>query len=200
MSSSLVRQVIFLTAAFALLAPATHAGPQQRGPRAAPPIPGGRPAAPTFPTVQPGARHGRQRPGAIGSPEAELLKRAEIRHEEENHREMVERADETVRLGVGLRDNFAKTRGLGRDDLKLLERMEKLARKIRGGAGGSDDDERLEDPPAQIEQAVARIAEVSEKLGESVRKSSRLVVSGAVIKGSNELIELIRHTRAFVKP
>lgn len=200
MSSPLVRQVLFLAAAFALIVPAAEAGVQQRGPRAAPPIPGGRPVPPNFPTFPPGSRRGPQRPGNIGSPEAELLKRAEIRHEEENHREMVERADETARLAFGLRDSFARTKGLGRDDLKMLEKMEKLARKIRGGAGGSDDDEKLQDPPAQLEQAVARIAEVSGKLGESVRKSSRLVVSGAVIKGSNELIELIRHARAFLKP
>ena len=140
------------------------------------------------------------RPGPLGSPEAEILKRAEIRHEEENYREMVERADETEQLGLGLRETFDKYKSLSREDLKRLERMEKLARKIRGGAGGSDDDEQLKDPPAQLDQAVARIAEVSEKLGESVRKSSRLVVSGAVIKSSNELIELIRHVKTFVKP
>lgn len=140
------------------------------------------------------------RPGPIGSPEAELLKRAEIMHEEESHKEMVERADETARLGLDLRAAFDKARGLGREDLKRLERMEKLARKIRGNAGGSDDDEQLKDPPARLDQAVARLAEVSDKLGESVRKSSRFVVSGAVIERSNELIELIRHIRTFVKP
>ncbi|MDQ3803532.1 MAG: hypothetical protein M3416_06840 [Acidobacteriota bacterium] len=139
-------------------------------------------------------------PRPLGSPEAELLKRAEIRHEEESHKEMVERADETVRLGGDLRDAFVKYKGFNREDLKRLERMEKLARKIRSGAGGSDDDEQLKDPPAQLDQAVARLAEVSEKLGESVRKTSRLVVSAAVIEGSNELIELIRHIRTFVKP
>jgi hypothetical protein len=139
-------------------------------------------------------------PRPLGSPEAELLKRAEIRHEEESHQEMVERADEAAQLGVGLREAFDKYKSFNREDLKRLERMEKLARKIRSSAGGSDDDEQLKDPPAQLDQAVARLAEVSGRLGESVRKTSRLVVSGAVIEGSNELIELIRHIRTFVKP
>lgn len=140
------------------------------------------------------------RSGTMGAPEAEIIKRAEIRHEEESHRELIERADETERIGIDLRAAFDKYQSLSRDDLKRLERMEKLARKIRSSAGGSDDDEQLKDPPAQLDKAVERLAETSGKLGESVRKTSRLVVSGAVIKHSNELIELIRLIRTFAKP
>jgi hypothetical protein len=180
-----LKQILCALAVSALLAPAAQA--QRRRVLLPPPLTRPRP-------VQ------RQDPRPMGSPEAELLKRAEIRHEEENHQEMIERADETARLGVDLRDAFGKYKSLGREDLKRLERMEKLARKIRSRAGGSDDDEKLKDPPAQLDQAVARLAEVSGKLGEEVRKTSRLVVSGAVIEGSNELIELIRHIRTFVKP
>jgi hypothetical protein len=178
-----LKQILCALAASALLAPAAQAQRPRR-----PPLPSGMPPVPG------------QDSRPLGSPEAELLKRAEIRHEEESHQEMIERADETAKLGVDLRDAFDRYKSLGREDLKRLERMEKLARKIRSGAGGSDDDEQLKDPPAQLDQAVARLAEVSGKLGEDVRKTSRLVVSGAVIEGSNELIELIRHIRTFVKP
>lgn len=136
----------------------------------------------------------------LGDPAAELIKRAEIKHEEESHKEMVERADEAARLGLDLREAFGRQKSLGREDLKRLERLEKLARKIRGNVGGSDDEEQLEDPPPQLEQAVARLAEVSEKLCDGVRKTSRHVVSGAVIERSNELLQLIRHIRAFAKP
>lgn len=205
MSTPLIRHAFCLAAALFLLAPAAPAARRQRsgttGPAPVLPGTGSRPINPGVRSIPPSTQPGqRGRPGPLGSPEAELLKRAEIRHEEENHREMVERADETVRLGTDLLQAFDRYKSLNREDLKLLERMEKLARKIRGGAGGSDDDAQLEDPPAQLEQAVVRLAEVSEKLGESVRKTSRLVVSGAVIKRSNELLELIRHVRAFAKP
>jgi hypothetical protein len=145
-------------------------------------------------------RPAQRRPGLLGSPEEEMLRRAEIRHEEENHKEMVERADEAAQIGDEILSSFKRNNSLTRDDLKRLERMEKLARKIRGGAGGSDDDEQLRDPPGRIEGAVARLAELSGHLKESVSKTSRLVISAAVIERSNEMIELIRHIRSIKQP
>ena len=141
-----------------------------------------------------------RRPARMGSPEEEMLRRAEIRHEEENHKEMVERADEAAQIGDDILASFTRNNSLTRDDLKRLERLEKLARKIRGGAGGSDDDEQLRDPPGKIEGAVKKLAELSGALKESVSKTSRLVISAAVIERSNEVIELIRHIRSIKQP
>ncbi len=136
----------------------------------------------------------------IGSPEEEIIRRAEIKHEEESHKDMVERADETALIGEQLLNTFQKSKSFSKDDLKKLDRMEKLARKIRGGAGGSDDDSPLENPPQQLEKAVTRLAEISGQLNKSVQKTSRLVISAAVINSSNELIELIKHIRSIPRP
>lgn len=141
-----------------------------------------------------------QKPRPLGSPEQEMLRRAEIRHEEEEHKEMVERADEAALLGEEILSSYRKNNSLTRDDLKKLERMEKLVRKIRGGAGGSDDDDKKpEEPPGKIAGAISRIAELSGALKNSVLKTSRLVISAAVIERSNELLELIRHIRSLQK-
>jgi hypothetical protein len=91
-------------------------------------------------------------------------------------------------------------KSLNKDDLKKLDRMEKLVRKIRGGAGGSDDDEPLDNPPQGMDKAVARLAELSDQLNKSVQKTSRLVISAAVINSSNQLIELIKHIRSIPHP
>ena len=139
-------------------------------------------------------------PRPLGSPEAEMLRRAEIRHEEQTHKEMVERADEAAQLGDEILASYKKYNSLTRDDLKKLERLEKLARKIRGTAGGSDDDKELRDPPGLIGGAVSRLAEISGALKKSVLKTSRLVISAAVIERSNEVIELIRHIRSIKQP
>ncbi|HEX8336982.1 MAG TPA: hypothetical protein VF621_09640 [Pyrinomonadaceae bacterium] len=138
--------------------------------------------------------------GDFGAPEAEMMRRAEIRREEDMHREMVERAEEAVELGDQLLASYKKNNSLTRDDQKRLERLEKLARRIRGGAGGSDDDEELSDPPGQVEGAVSRLAKLAGDLKESVSKTSRLVISANVIERSNEMIELIRHIRSFKQP
>jgi len=138
--------------------------------------------------------------GDFGTPEEEMMQRAAIRREEASHKEMVERADEAAQLGDQLLSSYKKHNSLTRDDQKRLERLEKLARKIRGGAGGSDDKEELSDPPVQIEGAVTRLAKLTGDLKESVSKTSRLVISGNVIQRSNEMIELIRHIRTFKLP
>ena len=136
----------------------------------------------------------------LGSPEEEIIRRAEIKHEEESHKEMVERADEAALIGEQLQDTFRKNKSLSKDDLKKLDRMEKLVRKNRGGAGASDDDEPLDNPPQAMDKAVARLAELSDQLNKSVQKTSRLVISAAVINSSNELIELIKHIRSIPHP
>jgi hypothetical protein len=136
----------------------------------------------------------------MGAPEEEIIRRAEIKHEEESHKEMVDRADETALIGEQILNSFQKNKSLGKEDLKKLDRMEKLARKIRGSAGGSDDEEPLDNPPQQLEKALARLAELSEQLHKSVQKTSRLVISAGVINSSNELIELIKHIRSIPRP
>jgi hypothetical protein len=141
-----------------------------------------------------------QRASDFGRPEAEMLRRAEIRREEETHKDMVERADEAAQIGGDLLTSYKRNSTLTRDDQKRLERLEKLARKIRGGAGGSDDEEELSDPPGQVEDAVTRLAKLSCDLKESVSKTSRLVISAGVIRRSNEIIELIRHIRTIKQP
>jgi hypothetical protein len=141
-----------------------------------------------------------QRHGDIGTPAEEMLRRAEIKHEEESHAEMVERSDEAAQIGEEILDSFDKNKSLTTDDFKKLERMEKLARKIRSSAGGSDKMEGSEDPPGKIAAAVARLAELSGASKKSVAKTSRLVISAAVIKNSNEMIGLIRHIRSIKQP
>ncbi|HKG12442.1 MAG TPA: hypothetical protein VKB12_03860 [Pyrinomonadaceae bacterium] len=148
----------------------------------------------------PGDASNQNRRRELGSPEEEIIRRAEIKHEEESHKEMVDRADEAALIGEQLLNTFQKNKSLSKDDLKKLERMEKLARKIRGSTGGSDDDAPLENPPQQLEKALARLADVSAELNKSVQKTSRLVISAAVINSSNELIELIKHIRSIQHP
>ena len=140
-----------------------------------------------------------QRPPRIGSPAEEMLHRALIRHAEEEHKEMLERADETAELADQLHSAFQTAQTLGRQELKKLERIEKLARKIRGNAGGDDDKLALKETPQHLGDALKQLSEISEELKKSVSKTSRLVVSAAVIERSNELIELTRFIRASVK-
>lgn len=156
-------------------------------------------AAQTRPSPTEEADKDRRSP-IIGSPEQEMLRRAEIKAAEESHKEMVQRAEEAAQLGDQIRASYEKLNSLSRDDLKKLERLEKLARKIRGAVGGSDDKEPPKERPSKLGSAVSRVAEVAGLLKKSVQKTSRLVISAAIIEQTNELIDLVQHLRQKTTP
>ena len=134
----------------------------------------------------------------IGTPEEEMLKRREIRYEEQQRKENVERAREVAQLSAELRDIYAQHQRLTPGEIKKLDRLEKLARKIRSEAGGSDGDVTLDHAPQQLEQALARLAETAEQLRKGVEKTPRQVISANVIENANELLEVIRYVRNLI--
>lgn len=135
----------------------------------------------------------------VGTPEDEMLARQDIKAMEKDYQENVERAREAAQLSTEIRDSYAHNKAFGRTEQKKLERLEKLARKIRNEAGGSDGDVTIEDVPSQIEPALTRLAEVSDKVRKGVEKTPRQVVSASVIEQANELLEIIRYVRGFTR-
>jgi vacuolar-type H+-ATPase subunit I/STV1 len=135
----------------------------------------------------------------IGSPEAEMLARQDLKAAEKDHRENLERAREAAQLSTEIRDAYLHNKMFSRVEEKKLERLEKLTRKIRSEAGGSDGEATLENVPAQIEPALARLTEVTDKMCKGVEKTPRQVVSAGVIERANELLEIIRYIRTFTR-
>jgi hypothetical protein len=138
-----------------------------------------------------------QKDTMLGSPEAEMRARLEIQRAEKLRKENLERAREVAQLGVELRDSYTKNRAFDHADIKKLERLEKLTRRIRSEAGGSDDDDTLEDAPHEMDGALTRIALLSVALRKGVEKTPRLVVSATVIDHANQLLELINFVRTL---
>ena len=87
---------------------------------------------------------------------------------------------------------------MDREDLKRLERLEKLTRKVRGEAGGEDCDTTLDKPPGDLDTGVTRLGEVAVALGEKVKETPRQVISASVIDEANVLLQLIRIVRTMV--
>jgi hypothetical protein len=139
------------------------------------------------------------RPSTVGTPEEEMMARRAIKFAEKERQENLDRAREAEKLGAELHDSFLKNKTLSREDFKKLDRLEKVTRKIRSEAGGSDDDEELKDVPLKLDTALARIAEVSEAVHKGVEKTPRQVVSTEVIERTNELLEIIKHLRTMAR-
>lgn len=128
--------------------------------------------------------------------EMEMRVRRDLKVAEKEHMENLNRAQEAAKLGTELRDAYANTKSLGRPELKKLERLEKITRRIRSEAGGSDDREStVEKSPPQLETAMTRLAEVSEEMRKGVEKTPRQVVSASVIVRANELLDIITYIR-----
>jgi hypothetical protein len=132
-----------------------------------------------------------------GSPEEEMMARQNIKAAEKDYQENVERAREASQLSAEIRDAFSHNRAFGRTEQKKLERLEKITRKIRNEAGGSDGEVTLENQPTQIEPALAQLTEISDKLRKGVEKTPRQVISASVIERANQVLEIIRVIRTF---
>jgi hypothetical protein len=133
----------------------------------------------------------------VGSPEEEMMARRDVRAAEKDHQENLERAREATQLSTEIRDSFLHNKTFSRTEEKKLERLEKITRKIRSEAGGSDGEVTLDDVPTEMEPAVTRLAEISDKMRKVVEKTPRQVISAAAIERANELLEVIRYIRKF---
>ncbi|HWT03465.1 MAG TPA: hypothetical protein VN256_24660 [Pyrinomonadaceae bacterium] len=135
----------------------------------------------------------------IGMPEEEMMARQDIEAAEKDYRENIDRAREAAQLSTEIRDAYLHNKAFGRTEQKKLERLEKLTRKIRSEAGGSGGDVTIENVPSQIEPALSRIAELTDKVRKVVEKTPRQVISASVIEQSNELLEIIRYVRGLAR-
>jgi hypothetical protein len=137
-------------------------------------------------------------PDRVSPAQMEMRARMEIKASEKDREESLGRAREAAQLGAELRDAYVRTKSLDHAGVKKLERLEKLARRIRNDAGGSDTDSTLENPPHQLESALSRLAEVSEAVHKGVEKTPRQVISASVIERANELLDLVSYVRTMI--
>lgn len=131
----------------------------------------------------------------FGSPENEMRGKLLLKEEKKQYDENVARAREVSQLGSQVQESFAAKKLFNSDDGKKLERLEKLTRKIRNEAGGSESDAEVKDIPGEIEAAVKRLADVADGLYKLVEKTPRHVVSATVIDQANKLIGLVQRLR-----
>ena len=131
--------------------------------------------------------------------EEEMRAKRAIREAEKEHKQNLERADEISKLAKDLLQGFKTTNSLDRESLKRLDRIEKLTKKIRGEAGGEENEVQIVNRPTDRGATIAQIAETAESLSKSVQNTPRQVVSAAVIDGANVLLELIGILRTFTQ-
>ena len=132
----------------------------------------------------------RSRP--VNEIEEEMKAKQAIKYAEKGHQDNVNRAKEIAEIGKELKAAINQSPLLSRESQKKLERLEKLTRKVRGDAGGDDQEIELPNRPGDVPSTIARIAEASKTLSKDVQNTPRQVVSASVIENANVLLELIK--------
>jgi hypothetical protein len=129
----------------------------------------------------------------------EMLKELELKREASDYKEHLARAKENAQLAVELKEAYSRQKALHEPDLKKLSRIEKLARQIRSRAGGEETKDELKEAPPHMEAALERLAYLSTELQKKVESTPRQVVSAAIIKRANEVVELVKYIRTLYR-
>jgi len=139
-----------------------------------------------------------EQPGPLTTFEEELRAKRAIKLAEKEHEENLNRAREISQLSQDLKNCLKDRSALDREETKKIDRLEKLTKKIRGEAGGEDDDVQIAAPPADVPTVVSQIADNADQLSKEVQKTPRQVVSAAVIDRANVLLQLVKILRGFI--
>ncbi len=129
--------------------------------------------------------------------EEEMKAKRAIKEADREYQENLGRARDLSSLGVALVTSFKEKNALDHNDIKKLDKVEKLAKAIRRAAGGSEDKVEMEKPPRDLTSAMEMLSDVSQSLKEKVEKTPKHVISATVIDEANVLLELIRIVRTL---
>lgn len=129
--------------------------------------------------------------------EEEMRAKRAIKYAEKEYQENLDRARDLSSLGTSIVFSYKQKNVLDQEDLKKLEKVEKLAKGIRRAAGGSEDNVEMEDPPGDMAAAMEMLGNLSKSLKAKVEKTPKHVISAAVIDEANVLLELIRIVRSL---
>ena len=135
--------------------------------------------------------------GPFSAVEEEMKAKRAIKVAEKEYQENLDRARDLSSLGASIVTSFKQKNALDQEDIKKLEKVEKLAKGIRNAAGGCEDDVAMEKPPKDLAAAIEMLSDLSQSLKVKVEKTPKHVISAAVIDEANVLLELVRIVRTL---
>jgi len=147
--------------------------------------------------IEPEKTSGDDAPMPFTAIEEEMRAKRAIKFAEKEYQENLDRARDLSLLGASIVLSFKQKNELDREDVRKLEKVEKLAKRIRRAAGGSEDEVEMEKPPRDLASALDMLGELSKSLKEKVEKTPKHVISAAVIDEANVLLELIHIVRTL---
>ena len=126
----------------------------------------------------------------------DTFKRMQIKREDDEHKKIVGKGSQ-IKEDIDALTKEAVNGRLPRAAEKRLKEIEKSAKQIRSESGGSQDDP-LESPPDNLADALKRLDDVSTKLNDHLAKTSRRMISIAVVEDATEVIQLVKILRSYL--
>lgn len=176
-------RAVMIAAALLLLGSASAYGQLKPVPTPPPPEPTSGPTKPDSSSTD------------FGSPESEMRAKLAVKEAKKQYDENVARAREAADLATQLAGTYEAKQVFSSADIKKLERLEKLTKRIRNEAGGSETDPDIKEIPSAMDAAVKRVAELADELRKLVEGTPRHVISASVIDEANKLLGVIQHVR-----
>lgn len=132
----------------------------------------------------------------------EMLAKMQVAEAKKQYGEMLDRGDQAAKLADEIERSAKEHKDFTRQDREKLDGLEKLVKKIRGELGGEDgdvseDDEKAaKNRPADRIDAAASLKELTLKMQDELRKTTRFSISAAAIERTNAVLRMIRFIRA----
>ena len=120
----------------------------------------------------------------------ESLTRARIAAAEQEYHKIKQIAGELTLLAKDLHRTSQGQVELTSDNKKKLDKLEKLAKKVRSEEGGSDDD--LVDKPADLDSALKQLELAAIDVDAEIKDLNRYGISARLVGKVNEIISLAK--------
>jgi hypothetical protein len=131
----------------------------------------------------------------------EMMQKMRIEQEKKDYQEMLDRAEQALKISDQLERSFSQNSKVTRSDLEQLASLEKVVKKIRGDLGGeNDEDTGADDPDENVQPKTAAdgfkaLQSLTVKLADEIKKTTRFSISAVAIQSSNAVLRVVRFLR-----
>ena len=127
----------------------------------------------------------------------DTLNRMKIKRLEIELKKLIKSSEQAYEISQTLTELIDKE-ALGKPAEKKLHEIDKAAKQIRNHIIGSDNKGEDFTPPKNLAEAVTRLMESCKKMNEQMEKTSRHVVSAAIIISSSDVLRLTKILRTYI--
>jgi hypothetical protein len=127
---------------------------------------------------------------------AEMMSRIRVARAEQAYAATLGAAEEMVRSAIALADAVGEHGAVRAEDAKALERLRKLAKRVRGNLGGSGEPQ-LAEPPGSARDAAAELGARAREFRDELEKCSRYEVSWRLVTLAGDVMLLSDVLKAF---